>query len=222
MIAIVIGATGLIGKQLVKQLLKDELYAEVKVFVRRSTGHTHPKLKEFIIDFDEIDKHANDITGDILFSVLGTTIKTAGSKDVQYKIDYGYQFNTAEIAAENGVSKLVLLSSIGADKNSNIFYSQMKGQLDEDVKSLGFEQVSILRPSMLEGDRDEFRWAEKVFTPIMKAAVLVPCWKKYRPIKDGTVAKAMRNAVHENDSSYHIYESNHIFILATLKQEPPK
>lgn len=214
MIAVVIGATGLIGKQLVNLLLSDNLYTEVKVFVRRSTGVTHPKLKEYIINFDELDTYKSEITGDILFSVLGTTLKTAGSKTIQFKIDYGYQFNMAEFAAENGVSKLVLLSSIGADKNAKMFYPQMKGQLDEDVKGLGFEQVSILRPSMLEGNREEFRWAEKLFTPIMKAAILVPCWKKYRPIKDVIVAKAMINAVHENDLAFHTYESNQIFLLA--------
>ena len=215
--AIVIGATGLIGKQLVKQLLADDLYSELKVFVRRSTGITHPKLKEYIIDFDELDTHKPEITGDILFSVLGTTLKTAGSKTVQFKIDYGYQFNMAELAAENGVSKLILLSSIGADKTAKMFYPQMKGQLDDDVKNLDFEQVSILRPSMLEGNREEFRLAEKIFTPLMKAVVIVPCWRKYRPVKDFTVAKAMINAVHENDSAYHIYESNHIFLLADAK-----
>ncbi|MFK8045418.1 MAG: NAD(P)H-binding protein [Crocinitomicaceae bacterium] len=217
--AIVIGATGLIGKELVKQLLKDELYSEVKVFVRRSTGHCHHKLTEFIVNFDELENHSSDITGDILFSVLGTTLKTAGSKEAQYKVDYSYQFNTAKIAAKNGVSQLVLLSSIGADKNSKMFYPQMKGQLDNDVKSLDFEHVTILRPSMLEGKREEFRWTEKVFTPIMKAAVILPCWRKYRPIKDSQVAKAMRRSVLENDQPYVIYESNHIFILADIQNK---
>ncbi|MFK8037462.1 MAG: NAD(P)H-binding protein [Crocinitomicaceae bacterium] len=216
MIAIVIGATGLIGKQLVNQLLTDNLYHEVKVFVRRPTGRENPKLKEFTIDFEELDQHSEFISGDILFSVLGTTIKTAGSKKAQYKIDYGYQFAVAKIAAGNGVNKLILLSSIGADSTSKMFYPQMKGQLDEDVKSLGFEQISVLRPSMLEGNREDFRWAEKVFTPILKAAVLIPCWKKYRPIKDIVVANAMLNAVYQNDSSYHIYESNHLFLLAKI------
>ncbi len=212
--AIIIGATGLIGKQLVKQLLRDELYTEINVFVRRPTGHSNSKLKEFIIDFNELGKHSKDIKGDVLFSVLGTTLKTAGSKAEQYKIDHGYQFKFAEIAAKNGVGKLVLLSSIGADMRARAFYMQMKGQLDEDVKTLGFDQISILRPSMLEGNRDEFRLTEKLFTPVMKAAILVPCWKKYRLVKDSTVAKAMLNAVLQNDSPYLIYESNSVFLLA--------
>lgn len=217
MIAIVIGATGLIGKQLVKQLLEDDLYSEVKIFVRRPTGISNPKIKEFVINFDELDKYQSDLTGDILFSVLGTTLKTAGTTAAQYMVDYGYQFKTASLASANGVNKYVLLSSIGASKDSKMFYPQMKGQLDHDVQDLKFEQISILRPSMLEGNREEFRWAEKIFTPIMKAAVLVPCWKKYRPIKDVTVARAMLNAVHQNDSAFTIYESNYIFLLADAK-----
>ena len=217
MIAIVIGATGLIGKQLVKQLLEDDLYSEVKIFVRRPTGISNPKIKEFVINFDELDKYQSDLTGDILFSVLGTTLKTAGTTAAQYMVDYGYQFKTASLASANGVNKYVLLSSIGASKDSKMFYPQMKGQLDHDVQDLKFEQISILRPSMLEGNREEFRWAEKIFTPIIKAAVLVPCWKKYRPIKDVTVARAMLNAVHQNDSAFTIYESNYIFLLADAK-----
>ncbi|MDX1351043.1 MAG: NAD(P)H-binding protein [Putridiphycobacter sp.] len=214
MIAIVIGATGLIGKQLVKQLLADDLYTEVKVFLRRSTGISNPKLKEFIINFEALDQSVHLIKGDVLFSVLGTTLRTAGSKNKQYNIDYHYQYNFAKIAANNGVSNYVLLSSIGANAKSSVFYSKMKGELDEAVQELPFEHISILRPSMLDGNREEFRLAEKLFTPIMRAVVLVPCWKKYRPIKDVTVAKAMRNAVHENETAYHIYESNYIFLLA--------
>lgn len=212
--AILIGATGLIGKELLNQLLSNSIYSEIRIFTRRSTGISHPKLKEFIINFDELEKAKEDIKGDVLFSVLGTTMKTAGSKKVQYNIDFGYQYNTAKIASENNVGSYVLLSSIGADSKSAVFYSRMKGELDEAVKDLSFDHVSILRPSMLEGNRDEFRWAEKMFTPIMKAAVLIPCWKKYRPIKDVTVAKAMINAVKENESKYMVYESNHVFLLA--------
>jgi len=219
MIAIIIGATGLIGKQLVKQLLADELYTDVKIFVRRSSGISNPKLTEFIINFEHLNEHTSDIVGDVLFSVLGTTLKTAGSKDAQYKIDYGYQIKVAEIAADNGVSQLVLLSSIGADHNSNMFYTQMKGKLDEDVRALSFESISIHRPSMLEGNRTETRWTETIFTPIMKAAAIAPCWKKYRPIKDAQVAKAMRRSVLENDLPYFIYESNAMFLLANMENK---
>ena len=214
--AILIGATGLIGKQLLKQLLNHNGFSEVRVFTRRTTGVHHPKLKEFIIDFDAIESQAGDISGDVLFSVLGTTLKTAGSKDEQYKIDYGYQHKTAEIAAKNGVRSLVLLSSTGANAQSNVFYSRMKGELDHAVKALPFEHISILRPSMLEGDREEFRLSEKIFTPLMKTLILVPCWRKYRPVKDTTVAKAMINADHENESDYMVYEANMVFLLASL------
>ncbi len=214
--AIVIGATGLIGKQLVKQLLENEMYVSVKVFVRRTTGIEHSKLKEIILNFDDMLDYKEDIKGDVLFSTLGTTLKTAGSKEAQYKIDFGYQFNFAKLASENNVGNLILLSSIGANAKSHVFYSKMKGELDEAVQNLNFEHISILRPSMLTGNREEFRWMEKVFTPVMKMATIVPCWKKYRPIADHKLAKAMINAVQENTNNYTIYESNMVFILSGI------
>lgn len=212
-IAIVIGATGLIGKQLVKQLLADPEFASVKVFTRRPIGVTNPKLTEFLVDFKTIKNSAQDLKGDVLFSTLGTTLKTAGSKEAQYAIDYDMQFDTAKIAAENGVKKLVLVSSAGANAKSSIFYSRMKGELDEAVQDLGFESVHIIRPSMLAGDREEFRWGEKLFTPIMYAFSWIPGIKKYRPIQDTEVAQAMINASKTAAKSDVIYELEAVFTL---------
>lgn len=213
--AIVIGATGLIGKQLLMQLLADESFDAVKVFTRRTTGVNHVKLTEFIVDLGEIENSANDLNGDVLFSTLGTTLKTAGSKEAQYAIDFDMQFNTAKIAATNGVKNLVLLSSAGANSKSSIFYSRMKGELDDAVQKLGFESVHIIRPSMLAGDREEFRWTEKIFTPIMYAFSWIPGIRKYRPIQDTEVASAMINAsksVAADGCS--IYELEAVFKLA--------
>jgi uncharacterized protein YbjT (DUF2867 family) len=212
--AILIGATGLIGKALLQQLLKSDEYSEVRVLTRRTTGVSHPKLNEFLVDFKEIEKAKEDIQGDVLFSCLGTTLKTAGSKEAQYEIDYGMQFNTAKLAQAQGVRQLVLLSSAGANANSSVFYSRMKGELDEAVQKLGFSRVSIIRPSMLAGDRAEFRWTEKIFTPIMYALAWVPGIRKYRPIKDTTVAQAMIKAVNDSDKQTEIYELEAIFKLA--------
>jgi uncharacterized protein YbjT (DUF2867 family) len=167
--AILIGATGLIGKALLKVLLKDEKVESVLVVSRRSTGEQHPKLKEELVDFDHLEQHQSIFQGDVLFSTLGTTLKTAGSKERQWEIDYDMQYNAAKFSAINGVAQMVLLSSAGADAKSKMFYPRMKGQLDEDIQDLGFDQVKIIRPSMLAGDRQEFRWSEKIFTPIMYA-----------------------------------------------------
>jgi uncharacterized protein YbjT (DUF2867 family) len=212
--AILIGATGLIGKALIRSLTNDTDYSEVLLIARKKIENLPAKFKLIQVNFDEIEKYKSDITGDVLFSTLGTTLKTAGSKEAQYKIDFDYQFNVAKLASDNGVKKLVLLSSAGANSKSSIFYSRMKGELDEAVQKLNFENVSIIRPSMLVGKREEFRLAEKIFTPLAYIVYIIPFARKYRPIKDSTVAKAMINAVKSNQSGYKIYELGEVFELA--------
>ena len=213
--AILIGATGLIGTQLLKQLLSDDNFLQITVLTRRTTGVTHPKLKEILIDFDDLENYKSDIVGDVLFSAMGTTKKKAGSEEVQYKIDYTYQYNTAKLASDNGVKQLVLLSSAGANHKSKVFYSRIKGELDGAVQKLEFESVSIIRPSMLTGNRKEFRWVEKIFTPIMYAFAWVPGIRKFRPIKDVVVAKAMLNST-LNNSKLEILELEDVFKKAKL------
>ena len=212
--AILIGATGLIGKALVRALTEDTDYSEVLLIARKKIENLPAKFKLIQINFDEIEKYKNEMTGDVLFSTLGTTLKTAGSKEAQYKIDFDYQFNVAKITSENGVKNLVLLSSAGANSKSSIFYSRMKGELDEAVQKLKFDHVSIIRPSMLVGKREEFRLSEKIFTPVMYILYIIPFARKYRPIKDAVVAKAMINAVKANESHYKIYELGDVFKLA--------
>ncbi|MBL7896915.1 MAG: NAD(P)H-binding protein [Crocinitomicaceae bacterium] len=212
--AIIIGATGLIGKALIKELKTNSNYTEVVLIARKKIENLPAKFRVIQIDFDKIEEIKSEITGDVLFSVLGTTMKTAGSKEAQYKIDFDYQYNVAKIASENGVKNLVLLSSAGANSKSSIFYSRMKGELDEAVKKLTFSHVSIIRPSMLTGKREEFRLGEKIFTPIAYVLNIIPFARKYRPIKDSIVAQAMINAVSKNQNQYQIYELNDVFKLA--------
>ena len=138
--AIIIGATGLVGNHLLQLLLEDKNFSCVKIFVRRKTGIDNPKLKEFIIDFNDIERYSADITGDVLFSCLGTTLKQAGSKEAQYKVDYTYQYKFAELASKNGVQNYLLVSSTGADATSAFFYSKIKGELEQSVKQMPFEK----------------------------------------------------------------------------------
>ena len=159
--AVVIGASGLIGKSLVKKLLEDNRYKSVKVFVRRSINISNSKLVEHIVDFDKITDWKNKITGDELYSAMGTTIKKAGSKEAQYKIDVTYQYEFAKAAAENGVKSYFLVSSSGANAKSKLFYMKIKGELEEKVKLLPFNKIRIFRPSLLLGERDEKRFGEK-------------------------------------------------------------
>lgn len=198
--AILIGATGLVGSQILKLLLEDERYNSVKVLHRRSTGVEHPKLTEHIIDFDKPEEWKQLVKGDHLFSALGTTIKKAGSKEAQYRIDYTYQFEMAEIGAENGISGYALVSSIGADPDSGSFYTRIKGELDEAVQQLSFDNILILRPSFLDGNRKEFRFGERIGIAIANIVCKVPGLKKYHPIKAETVAKAMIEGLNKNTS----------------------
>jgi len=211
--ALIIGATGLVGSCIVKSLLDDERYKVVKVFVRKTLGFTHPRLEERIVNFEEIELWKNDIRGDELFSAMGTTIKTVGSKLAQYKVDFTYQYNFAKAAAENGVERYLLVSSAGANLKSRNFYLKMKGELDEKVSLLPFKQIYIFRPSFLAGDRKEKRKGEKWGNSAIKFfARVIPPLRKYRPIEAGTVADAMiKTANKQNQGKIMIYELDQIF-----------
>ncbi len=212
--AIVIGATGLIGKELVKLLIKDPYFDLIKVFVRRSIGISNAKIEEHIINFDELSSIKEDIVGDVLFSTLGTTINKAGSKDAQYLVDYIYQFEIAKIAAENGVEDYYLVSSSGANSKSRIFYTRMKGKLDDAVCQLAFQRIRIFRPSLLLGERGEKRLGESIGAKLIKIIEFIPYLKKYRGIEGHVVALAMINSFKDkNDSSPIFYELDSIFEL---------
>ncbi len=209
----VIGATGLVGKQLVQQLLNDVRFEKVRIFVRRETGLKHQKLEEKVVNFGETKLWEPYLKGDILFSALGTTLKQAGSKEKQYEIDFTYNLNFAKKAKENGIENYVLVSSVGANSKSSIFYTRMKGELDEAVAKLGFQNLVILRPASLTGDRNEKRIAEKISIPILNILTRF-MMKKYRPISDKTVAKAMINAALIQPTGKTIWEADEVLLLA--------
>ena len=212
----VIGATGLVGKQLVQKLLENQSFEKVRIFVRRDSGIQHPKLDQQIIDFSDEKTWAKQLTGDVLFSALGTTLKQAGSKEKEYEVDFTFNLNFAQKAKENGIENYVLISSIGANAKSNIFYTRMKGELDEAVTKLNFKNLAILRPSSLTGERKEKRPAEIISIPILNFLTRFML-KKYRPIKDETVAQAMINAVLKPNPTKTIWEAAEVFTLAGEK-----
>lgn len=141
------------------KLLKLDDFKEIQVYGRRPTGLNHPKLTETIVDFEESAWKRN-ITGDVLFSTLGTTLKKAGSKDAQYRVDHDYQYETARAAAENGVKNYIMVSTVGANSNSIFFYLKMRGELEDKVSKLPFTSITILRSGPLVGEREEFRASE--------------------------------------------------------------
>ena len=208
----IIGATGLVGSQLLNFLIEDDRFAQINVFTRRSTGFTNAKIKEYLVDFNGIANWGKLLQGDVLFSCMGTTLKTAGSKGNQYRIDYSYQFEVAEYAAKNGVVDYVLISSAGANAKSKVFYSRMKGELEHAVEELGFRKIIILRPSILDGNRKEKRTAEAISIRMGRWLTKF-IFKKYRPIKDKIVAFAMINSVFVEPHKV-VYELDEIFELA--------
>lgn len=210
--AIVIGSTGMVGTQLILLLLESEEYSEIVSLVRRPSGITHPKLAEYTVDFDKPETWSNLVTGDVLFSTLGTTIARAKTKENQFKVDFTYQYSVAEIAAKNGVSHYVLVSSAGANSKSSTFYMNMKGKLDEVVQSLPFEVICILRPGQLDGDRIEKRFGEKVGLKVMVFLNKLGLFLHYKPIHARLVALAMINAAKKNKSETYTLEK--VFELA--------
>ena len=212
--ALVIGATGLVGSNLVKQLFEDKRFGKVITFTRRKTGLSHEKLEENLIDFNVPDSWQNLVKGDVLFSALGTTIKTAGSQHAQYLVDYTYQYNFAKAASDHSVPVYVLVSSAQASPESRIFYSRMKGELERDIKKLQFKQIHILQPGPLEGERPENRAAEKIGVSLLHIINSIGLFRRYRPIGGDIVAKAMRAISLKDAYSPQVYVLDKLFKLA--------
>lgn len=215
--ALLIGATGLVGSHLVSQVLEDAGFEKLIVFTRRSLHISHLKLEEKIIDFDKVDEWKDEVKGDVLFSTLGTTLRKAGSKEAQYKIDYSYQYNFASVAAENGVAQYVLVSAANSSANSPIFYSRMKGELERDVKKLSFKNISIIRPGLLDGDRKEKRFGEGAGIILTKFFGAIPGLHFIKPIHASIVAKAMINATKHHPQQINSYSFKEIERLAQMK-----
>ncbi len=188
--ALVIGATGATGKDLLNLLYQDADYDEVDVFVRRELKKTDDKLNIHVIEFDNTEQWKNLVKGDVLFSCLGTTLDVAGSKENMWKIDYDYQYAFAKAAQQNGVKTYVLVSAGFSSPNSPFFYAKMKGQLEEVVKKLGFEKTIILNPPLLERPNST-RKAEVRQAKILKSLNSLGILKSQKPLPTSKLAEAM-------------------------------
>ena len=208
--ALVIGATGATGKDLVHVLLQDAFYSAVVIFVRRPSGIVHSKLKEIIIGFDNPDAIAGSISGDVLFSCLGTTLKAAGSKDKQWHIDYEIPFQFAEIAKRNGVAVMVLLSAYGASATSTVFYSKMKGKLEDAISGLMFTSCIIFRPGLLER-KDTDRIGEKISAAVLHFLNRLKLARKFRPMPTKVLAEKLAKAPKVFSQGQHVIELDNIF-----------
>lgn len=210
LVANVIGASGLVGKELVEQLLNHHEFEKVRIFVRRNTGVLNSKLEEHIIDFEKPETWKSYLQGDMLFSTLGTTIKSAKTKDKQYRVDFTYQFQFAKAAAENGVPCYLLVSSMGADSRSRVFYSRIKGELEDAVALLKFRRLLIFRPSILDGDRKEKRHGEKIGLVISRFITYF-ILKSYRPTPVGALVNKMIRSSLDPIDGCHIVEASRIY-----------
>jgi uncharacterized protein YbjT (DUF2867 family) len=208
--ALIIGATGATGKELVQVLLKDPYYTEVVLFVRRSTGIVHPKLVEIMTDFDKLEAVSPLIKGDVWFSCLGTTLKAAGSKEKQYHIDYEIPAKFAEIARANNVHATVLLSAYGASAKSKVFYSKIKGQLEDHIARLAFDQYIIFRPGLLLR-KDTDRVSERVFASVLKLLNKVGILKRFQPLPTSTLAAKLAKSPAALPAGKHIIELEKVF-----------
>jgi uncharacterized protein YbjT (DUF2867 family) len=206
--ALVLGASGLIGSLLTDLLLKSPEYSQVTLLLRRKTNRSHAKLRQEVIDFDA--PVADKIRGDDVFCCLGTTIKVAGSKEAFYKVDCTYPYEMARLARQNGSSQFLLVTAIGANSKSSIFYNRVKGEVEEKITSLGFPTFCIFRPSLLLGERKEVRMGEKIGGAITKifSGLMIGGLKKYKPIQASKVAVAMGIIASRNLKGQHVFESD--------------
>ncbi|AWF81944.1 short chain dehydrogenase [Microbulbifer sp. A4B17] len=189
--AIIVGATGLIGAHLTEQLAGEETFDEILTLTRRPQAAASTKVHNHIVNFDRLEEAAPLFQANTLFSCLGTTRKQAGSLAAQYRVDVEYQYKAAQMAAEAGVSHYLLVSSSGANSKSASAYLRMKGELEEKIKKLPFERISILQPSLLLGNRGDARPGEQIGAILLPLICKLPGLKRYRPIEGREVAAKM-------------------------------
>ncbi|HWV72255.1 MAG TPA: NAD-dependent epimerase/dehydratase family protein [Pseudosphingobacterium sp.] len=207
MTALIYGATGLIGSQLLSLLIEGSDYQKVIIYTRKKINIENNKVKIIIDELNAIKKYKNDLKADHVFCCLGTTRKKTPDKKEYYKIDHDYPLTAAAIAIENSCKHFHLVSSIGANKESLFFYTKTKGKLENDISFLPFDSINIYRPSLLLGARREKRNAENISAKILNILnpALIGPLRKYKSIQALTVARAMYNQSLNNAKGINIF-----------------
>ncbi len=216
--ALLLGASGLIGGHCLELLLADNDYAQVTILGRKSLPQTHPKLTQRIVNFDRLTEVADAFRVQDVFCCLGTTIKTAGSQEAFRKVDFTYLVESARLAMQQGAAQFLLVSSLGANAKSSVFYNRIKGEVEVAIAASDISSVQIFRPSLLLGQRAEVRTGEVIGEKISRAIsfLLVGPLRKYRPIEACTVAAAMIVMAKQAVAGIHIYESDRIAQMAQI------
>lgn len=191
--AIILGATGLTGGKLLELLLEDPDYSQIKLFSRSSVGISHPKIKEFLGDMLQLDDFSEEFTGDIVFCCIGTTKSKTPDREAYKNIDFGIPKSAASLAKRHGIQTFIVISALGANPKSRIFYNRIKGQMEAAVSEESISQTYILQPSLIGGKRKEKRTGEWIFKQLMKLMqiVLVGPLDKFRPISPEHIGKCM-------------------------------
>ncbi|MFD0771421.1 oxidoreductase [Bacillus sp. CGMCC 1.60114] len=210
--ALVLGASGLVGQEVTQLLIDSDYYDSVTIFVRKPLEWEHEKLQQKQVDFSILEQYKEFFAVDDVFNCLGTTIKKAKTKENFKRVDYDYTIRAARLAEEQGVQNFLVISSMGANPKSLFFYSQVKGQMEEAIKKLVIEGIHIFRPSLLLGEREEFRFGERMAE---KISGIIPflfkgSFTKYRPISAEQVARGMYVTALREESGVHVHESSEI------------
>ena len=211
--ALIIGATGATGSDLLNQLLNDPAFDRIDIFVRRPLEVQHEKLKTHVIDFNQPGQWKHLVKGDVLFSALGTTLKAAGSKEAQWKIDYEYQYQFAKAARENEVPNLVLVSAGNASPGSIFYYSKMKGKLEVAVKEMNFHKLDIFQPPLLVRKNTD-RSGEIAALRIIRFLNKMGLFLSQKPLPTEVLAQAMINAAKSKNSGVFIHNAQAIWKYA--------
>jgi uncharacterized protein YbjT (DUF2867 family) len=191
--AIVLGATGLTGGELLERLLKDSRYGKIRLFSRSATGVKNDKIEEHLVDLLELEKHAEKFTADEVYCCIGTTQAKTPDEETYHKIDYGIPVTAAKLAKKNGIPRFLVISALGADEESRFFYNRTKGEMERDVLAQKIPETYIFEPSLIAGKRDEKRPFEAAWQKVMSVGnhLLVGPLKKYRSIPARKIADAM-------------------------------
>lgn len=192
--AIVLGATGLTGNILLKMLLDDIRYSHIIVFGRNSCDIKHPKLAEYIVDLFELKHYANKFLADEVYCCIGTTKAKTSNKDTYVKIDFGIPVAAAKLCKDNAIKTFVVISALGAKKKSKIFYNRVKGEMEVAVLAEEIPNTYILQPSLITGNREEFRLGEyffKLILNVLKPVLHFGELSRYKPIHPETIARCM-------------------------------
>lgn len=198
------GATGLVGRECLRQLAAESDVAEVRALTRRPLPEAErlPRVTEVLVDFENLDRTPSLLGAHQVICALGTTIRKAGSRDAFRRVDHDYPLRLARLALAQGGTHFLLVSALGADPRSRVFYSQVKGELEAAILALGFRAVTIARPSLLLGERGEFRMGEEI---ARRLAFLTP--GRYKPVAAWQVAEALVRAAREDRPGTRIIEN---------------